>query len=216
MPARTRPPYRPLPRQGAVQNILAFRFANGLFEPVWNRQFIDDVQFDVPETPVRPPARLVLRGDRCAAGRRGAPTSSRCSGRRDGVAAGADPEVARGREGEGLRRNAPAHVRGRRPGAVHRVPHLDGVAPTPTPIPTSPVASSSTTGAGRACRSSTVPASGCRRPRVLTIVFKKPALSLFERADVSTDSLDENHLTFDLGDPGSISASFLVKDRVPP
>jgi glucose-6-phosphate 1-dehydrogenase len=29
---------------------------------------------------------------------------------------------------------------------------------------------------------------------------------------VPTDSIDENHLTFDLGDPGSISASFLVKD----
>ena len=34
----------------SVDNILAFRFANGLFEPIWNRDHIDYVQIDVPET----------------------------------------------------------------------------------------------------------------------------------------------------------------------
>jgi glucose-6-phosphate 1-dehydrogenase len=34
----------------AVQNLLAVRFANGMFEPVWNRNHIDHVQIDVPET----------------------------------------------------------------------------------------------------------------------------------------------------------------------
>ncbi|MDQ3974593.1 MAG: glucose-6-phosphate dehydrogenase [Actinomycetota bacterium] len=33
-----------------LQNVLALRFANGMFEPVWNRQHIDHVQIDVPET----------------------------------------------------------------------------------------------------------------------------------------------------------------------
>ncbi|HEY7106015.1 MAG TPA: glucose-6-phosphate dehydrogenase [Acidimicrobiia bacterium] len=34
----------------SVDNILAFRFANGLFEPIWNRDHIAYVQVDVPET----------------------------------------------------------------------------------------------------------------------------------------------------------------------
>src|SRR6266550_1470468 len=33
-----------------VQNILAFRFANGIFEPIWNRRYIDNVHISVAAT----------------------------------------------------------------------------------------------------------------------------------------------------------------------
>jgi glucose-6-phosphate 1-dehydrogenase len=39
---------------------LAFRFANGIFEPIWNRRYIDHVQISVAET-VGVEARQLLR-----------------------------------------------------------------------------------------------------------------------------------------------------------
>lgn len=32
-----------------VQNLLAFRFSNGMFEPLWNKHYIDNIQFNVAE-----------------------------------------------------------------------------------------------------------------------------------------------------------------------
>ena len=50
-----------------VQNILALRFANGIFEPIWNRRYIDHVQISVAETVASSSAAIItIRPARCA------------------------------------------------------------------------------------------------------------------------------------------------------
>jgi glucose-6-phosphate 1-dehydrogenase len=56
----------------AVQNLLALRFANGMFEPVWNRNHIDHVQIDIPET-----LSIEMRG-RSRSGSSARRSSNRC------------------------------------------------------------------------------------------------------------------------------------------
>ena len=47
-----------------VQNILAFRFANPLFEPIWNRRYVDYVTITVAEAGGRGTSRRLLRSRR--------------------------------------------------------------------------------------------------------------------------------------------------------
>ena len=43
-----------------VQNLLVLRFGNGIFEPLWNRNYVDHVQITAAETPGRRAARGFL------------------------------------------------------------------------------------------------------------------------------------------------------------
>ena len=50
-----------------VQNLLVFRFANGIFEPIWNRRYVDHVQITVGRDDRRRGPRRLLRASRGAA-----------------------------------------------------------------------------------------------------------------------------------------------------
>ena len=106
----------------AVQNLLAFRFANGLFEPVWNRGFIDHVQLDVPETPSIGTPRLVLRVDRGAARHGRHPPLPGARVRRAGAAVVPESVRTCDREGQGVRVDAPAVASRRRQRSVRGLP----------------------------------------------------------------------------------------------
>ncbi len=51
-----------------VRNLLVFRFANGIFEPIWNRRYVDHVQITVAEDLGCRGARGVLRAGRRESG----------------------------------------------------------------------------------------------------------------------------------------------------
>ena len=63
----------------AVQNLLALRFANALFEPAWDRRSIASVQVDVPETLAMEGRGSLLRVDRLRCATWSPPTCSRSS-----------------------------------------------------------------------------------------------------------------------------------------
>jgi len=193
-----------------VQNILALRFANGMFEPVWNRDHIDHVQIDVPET--------LSVGTRAA-------FYEQTGAYRDMVVTHlfqvlgfvamepptsitSEPLITEKRKVfDTIEPLDPAHVvRGQYEG-YREIP---GVAPG---------SDTETFVALKACidswRWADVPfymRTGKRLHRsghAITIAFRGPPRHVFALAP-HTD--DPNLLTFELGEPGSITATFLAKE----
>jgi glucose-6-phosphate 1-dehydrogenase len=197
----------------AVQNLLALRFANGMFEPVWNRNHIDHVQIDVPET-----LSIEMRGS----------FYEQTGAFRDmvvthlfqilGFVAMEPPTSLQpkplGQEREKVFDAMPllspqGVVRGQYAGYRDE----DGVAAD---------SQTETFVAVRAFvdnwRWEGVPfylRSGKRLAQsrhLLTVAFRQPPRRMFPLdCEQIVESFGHDHLSFELGDPGSISASFLAK-----
>lgn len=197
----------------AVQNLLAMRFANGMFEPVWNRNHIDHIQIDVPET-----LSIEMRGS----------FYEETGAFRDMIVTHLFQVLSFVAMEPPTSLNAKALMIERekvfdsmlplRPGDVVRGQYAgyreeDGVA------------ADSDTETFVALRASIdnwrwegVPfylRSGKRMAEtrhLLTVAFSQPPRRMFPLdCNQIAESFGHDHLTFELGDPGSITASFLAK-----
>jgi glucose-6-phosphate 1-dehydrogenase len=197
----------------AVQNLLALRFANGMFEPVWNRNHIDHVQIDIPET-----LSIEMRGS----------FYEGTGAFRDMIVThlfqvlgfvAMEPPISLEAKALGIEREKVFESMPRlRPEDVVRGQYEgyrdeDGVAAdsdTETFVAVKAFVDN--------WRWEGVPfylRSGKRLAEsrhLLTVAFKRPPRRMFPLdCDQIAESFGHDHLTFELGDPGSISASFLAK-----
>ncbi|HSS41211.1 MAG TPA: glucose-6-phosphate dehydrogenase [Solirubrobacterales bacterium] len=197
----------------AVQNLLALRFANGMFEPVWNRNHIDHVQIDIPET-----LSIEMRGS----------FYEETGAFRDMIVThlfqvlgfvAMEPPVSLAAKPLGVEREKvfeampPLRPEDVVRGQYRGYREEDGVAAD---------SDTETFVAVRAFvdnwRWEGVPfylRSGKRLAEsrhLLTVAYAKPPRRMFPLdCDQIAESFGHDHLTFELGDPGSISASFLAK-----
>src|SRR5215203_1795751 len=197
----------------AVQNLLALRFANGMFEPVWNRNHIDHVQIDTPET-----LSIEMRGS----------FYEETGAFRDMIVThlfqvlgfvAMEPPTSLEPKPLGIEREKVfAAMPPLRPENIVRGQYEgyreeDGVAAdsdTETFVAVKAFVDN--------WRWEGVPfylRSGKRlgeSRHLLTIAYAQPPRRMFPLdCDQDDESFGHDHLTFELGDPGSISASFLAK-----
>jgi glucose-6-phosphate 1-dehydrogenase len=196
----------------SVDNILAFRFANGLFEPIWNRDHISHVQIDVPES-------IGIEGRAQFFEATGtfrdmvvthlfqvlgfvameSPTSLTAGPLRD----------EKGKVYQSLRPIDVHHVvRGQYDG-YRQEQGVDPASQTETFVALR-VEIDNWRWAGVPFYLRTGKAMAERRQTV-TLGFRRPALQMFRHAARDTSSHPGNRLLIDFDDPGWISARFLVK-----
>jgi glucose-6-phosphate 1-dehydrogenase len=197
----------------AVQNILALRFANGMFEPVWNRNHIDHVQIDVPET--------LSIGMRAAF--------------YEGTGAFRDMVVTHLSQLLGFVAMEPPTSLAPKALMGERTKVFDAMAPIEPADVVRGQYDGYRTEQGVAAESDTetfvavrvrvenwrwtgVPfflRTGKRLAEdhhLLTLAFREPPRRMFPiDCRYAAESFGSDHLTFELGEPGSISASFLAK-----
>ena len=197
----------------AVQNLLAVRFANGMYEPVWNREHIDHVQIDVPET-----LSIELR----------AAFYERTGAFRDMVVThlfqvlgfvAMDPPASfdaealmaeRARVFDSLQPLEPDDVVRGQYGGYRDEPGVSPDSDTETFVALRAFVDNP--------RWAGVPfylRTGKRLAEsrhLLTLAFKQPPLNMFPLdCRYVAEAFGYDHLTFELGDPASISANFLAK-----
>jgi glucose-6-phosphate 1-dehydrogenase len=195
-----------------VQNVLALRFANGMLEPVWNRDHIDYIQIDAPET-------LGLEGRAAFYEGTGAfkdmvvthlfqvlaliamepPTSL-------------NPKALLDEKAKVFEAMAPLDrnrvVRGRYEGYLDE-PGVHPESETETFVALDArVDNWRWKGVPFFLRTGKRMA---RTRRTMTVAFKEPPLQMFPDAGTLHADLGPNKIIFELGDPGSITGTFLAK-----